>query len=244
MKLEFWYEDMVQFMRDASEYGSYNRELAAKLICHLPKDAHICDAGSGLGYLSLALAPHVRQVTAVEKHPAAAEVLIENCAAKGVGNVISRCGDIAVSPPEMPYDAMVFCFFGQIREILELAKAQCAGQVFLFTRNYSRHRFSAGNHASGWEGGREAAAFLEELGIPFQEEALSLEFGQPFRTLADACRFFRLYSKDADKSVLTEDFVRRQLRQTGQADFPLYMPHERKITFIRFHVKDIPRRIN
>ena len=65
MKLEFWHKDMIRFMTDASEYGDYYQQLTEKMLLWLRKDMHICDAGSGLGYLSLALCPYVRQVTSV-----------------------------------------------------------------------------------------------------------------------------------------------------------------------------------
>ena len=57
MKLEFWHEDMIRFMTDASEYGDYYRQLTEKMLPWLSADMHICDAGSGLGYLSLAWPP-------------------------------------------------------------------------------------------------------------------------------------------------------------------------------------------
>ena len=139
MKLELWEQDMIEFMGRASEYSDYNRRLTEKMLPWLHGDTHICDAGSGLGYLSLALSPHVGRVTAVERNPDAAAVLTENCRRLGISNVISRCSAIAEVPPETPYDAMVFCFFGGIREILMLAKTQCRGDVFVFTRNYDTH---------------------------------------------------------------------------------------------------------
>ena len=106
MILERWYSDMVRFMTDSSEYGDYYQQLAAKLQPWLSKDTHICDAGSGLGYLSLALAPYVRQVTAVERHPDAAAVLERNCVQKGIVNVRSRCGAVETTIPSEKYDAM------------------------------------------------------------------------------------------------------------------------------------------
>ena len=87
MKLEFWHKDMIRFMTDASEYGDYYQQLTEKMLPWLTSDMHICDAGSGLGYLSLALSPHVGQVTAVERNPAAAAVLTENCRRLGISNV-------------------------------------------------------------------------------------------------------------------------------------------------------------
>jgi len=240
MKLELWEKDMIRFMTDASEYGDYYQQLTEKMLPRLSPDAHICDAGSGLGYLSLALAPYVKQVTAVERNPDAAAVLTENCHTLGIANINACCGAVAEEIPERPYDAMVFCFFGRRREILQLAKRQCNGDVFIFTRNYDRHRFSAGKHRTGYEGYPQFADDLDTLGIPAHKETFTLEFGQPFRNLEEAHQFFRVYSKDKNKDVLTDDFVRSQLIDTGRKDFPFYMPHQKHIGFLHFSVKDIP----
>lgn len=240
MKLEYWYEDMVRFMRDASEYGSYNQTLLQKMQPFLTPDLHICDAGSGLGYLSLALAPHVRQVTAVEKHPQAAAVLEENCCSRGISNVHSLCADIEEAGSAEPYDAMVFCFFGQIHQTLRLAKQQCRGRVFIFTRNYRNHRFSAGTLPTGWEGFPELQDVLRELKIPARKDTFSVEHGQPLRNLQDARSFFELYSKDRDKTVLTDEFLLSKLTLTGREDFPYYLPHKREVAFVTFLTQDIP----
>lgn len=243
MKLELWEKDMISFMQDASEYADYNLRLTEKMLPWLREDMHICDAGSGLGYLSLALAPHVRQVTAVEINADASSVLSRNCQTRGIANVVSRCGAIADVVPEKPYDAMVFCFFGRRRDILKLAREQCRGDVFVFTRNYDRHRFSAGSHRSGFEGYPEFAGELGQLGIPVHKETFALEFGQPFRSIEEAHRFFLLYSKDQNKDVLTEEFIRSQLEKTGRKDFPFYMPHQKHMGFLHFSAKDIPEQI-
>ena len=240
MKLEYWYDDMIRFMRDASEYGSYNEILLNKMMPYLGKNQHICDAGSGLGYLSLAMAPHVRQVTAVEKHPDAAAVLEENCRHRGVTNVISRCADLDSIYPQERYDAMVFCFFGRIPQILRLAKRHCRGRVFVFTRNYANHRFSAGTHPTGWEGFVDLEATLRELNIPSYSEVFEAENGQPLRSMEDARRFFETYSKDQDKTVLTDEFLRGKVIATGREDFPLYLPHKRNLAFVTFLAEDIP----
>lgn len=237
--MQRWERDMVRFMRDASEYSTYNLELAKRLSPYLNKEMDICDAGSGLGYLSLALAPYVRTVTGVELHPDAAVVLAENSRKRGYEHVISRCGPIETTLPETPYDAMVFCFFGGIDEILAVAKRQCRGRVFLITRNYTNHRFSVGAHRTGSYGRRTSRDALEKLDIPFEETVLSLEFGHPFRSFADARRFYETYSKDADKAVITDAFLRDRL-VAGEGAFPYYMPHRRELAILTFESKDIP----
>ena len=135
---------------------------------------------------------------------------------------------------------MVFCFFGGIRHTLELARQQCRGDVFVFTRNYRNHRFSAGNLPTGWDGYPEFKNLLEELAVPFQQQTLAPEFGQPFRDLQDARRFVELYSKDRDDSIVTEEFLKGKLVETGREDFPWYSPHQRQIAFLHFSANDIP----
>lgn len=234
MNLELWHADMIRFLTDAAEYGTYDQLLLQKMLPWLTADLHICDAGSGLGYLSLALSPHVGRVTAVEKHPAAAGVLAENCRRMEITNILSHCGDM--EQQEEAFDAMVFCFFGQPRQILELARRQCRGRVFVFTRNYRNHRFSAGSHDSGRAGFPELRALLTELGIEAQTETFSAEYGQPFRSWADARRFFELYSRD----TVTEELLRQRIIETGREDFPLYLPHEKRLGFLTFLAQDIP----
>ena len=95
-----WDEDMIRFLRDASEQSDYHRLLAETLAGRLPADAHVCDAGCGLGYLSLRLAPYCRRVTAVDVCEAALAVLRENCAKEGITNIMPRCGEIDTLPPD------------------------------------------------------------------------------------------------------------------------------------------------
>ena len=242
--MQLWYEDMIRFMRDASEYGTYNQELAELLAPELTLDSHICDAGCGLGYLSLALAPYVGKISAVERNPEPLAVLTENCRIRNISNIEPRCGAIQECPPEKKYDAMVFCFFGRGHEILDVAKKQCDGTVYIITRTYTSHRFSVGEHPTGSYGYKGSQALLRELGIPYEERTLALEFGQPFRSLEDARIFYEIYSKDEDKSVITDAFLRGRLQNTGDEMFPYYMPHLRDPPTLKFLPAHIPATFN
>ncbi len=234
-----WNEEMVRFMRDASEYSDYHRQLVRWMLPHLRSTDHICDAGCGLGYLSLALSPHVGRVTAVDRSGEALSVLRENCARRGVENIDILSGDIQAAPPAEPYDAMAFCFFGGIEEVAAVARAQCRGAVFVFKKHYATHRFSVGSHPTGRDSFHVAADWLTERGVPFDAAELELEMGQPLRSLGEARRFFSLYSRDADKSVITDEFLRSKLIETGRPDFPLYLPQKRAIGCLRFSAADL-----
>ena len=141
-----WTPDMIRFMADASAYGDYHQQLAEMLLPYLGTAGHICDAGCGLGDLSVALAPFVPRITCVEIKPQAAAFLRAQCAEKNITNIEVLEGDIHRLQPGDPYDAMIFSFFGRCEEILEIAKTQCKGTVAVIKKNYSVHRFSVGNY--------------------------------------------------------------------------------------------------
>lgn len=234
-----WTPDMIRFMRDASEYSGYNQELVSRMRPWLTPDTHICDAGCGLGYLSLALSPYISQVTAADKNPNALSVLQNNCRSRGVSNIRISCGDLFSMDPDISFHSMVFCFFGGISDILALASMHCQGMVFVFQRNCRFHRFSAGKHPST-QRFSESLEHLRRMNIPFEKQEFELEFGQPFRSMADARLFFETYNRDAAPSLITDEFLQQKLIQTGREDFPFYMPHSRPIGWIRFDARDLP----
>lgn len=233
--IEQWKPDMIRLMRDAAEREPFYKEIAAEIAAKLPAGAHVCDAGCGLGYLALHLARRGFAVTAVDINRDALSVFRENCAAEGL-RADAPCGDIACLPPEKPYDAMVFCFFGEIGQILRLALRQCRGDVFIIARNYHLHRFSPGEHRLRRGGLREMAGELDARGIPFCMKEMSLSFGQPLKSREDARLFFSLYGRDG---AVTEEFIDSRIVKAQDGEFPYYMPHRREIGFLHFRTADI-----
>ena len=111
-----WTEERVSFMADACERTDFHTKLAALLSPYLKKTDSICDAGCGLGYLSLALSPLVGHVTAAERDDRALDVLRRQLARRHICNVTPLCTDVLAYTPSEPFDAMVFCFFGGMED--------------------------------------------------------------------------------------------------------------------------------
>ena len=109
-----WTEERVSFMADACERTDFHEKLAALLAPYLKKTDSVCDAGCGLGYLSLALSPLVGHVTAAERDDRALDVLRRQLARRHICNVTPLCTDVLAYTPSEPFDAMVFCFFGSM----------------------------------------------------------------------------------------------------------------------------------
>ena len=225
------YEDMLRFLKDASEYGTYYQELAKLLSPDLGKQMRICETGSGLGYLSLALARWVQHVTFIDKEADGVESLAGQCTALGIGNITPCWGSVQDLPPAEKYHAMVFSFLCEMDVLLKTAKEQCSGGIFIIAGHCS-------NRMDDPLG--DARAALYRLNIPFTEELHALEFGQPFRHFQDARRFFEIYTPQQGGLPITDNFVRSQTVETGRRDFPLYLSRKRVFSILKMDASDIP----
>lgn len=231
-----WTQDTVRFQKDAAEYGSYPQTLAAHISAFLPSNATICDAGCGLGYLSRALAPCCKHITAIDRSTLALSVLRE----KTPPNVTVCEGDIFTLPDTQRYDAMIFCFFGDMEETLLLAKKHCRGKVIVVKRGWSHHRFSLGHEPLQRNTSNETEQFLCTRGIPFTREDLTLDLGQPFRSKEDAVRFFETYRRGDQQIAISFENIESRLQKTKNPVFPYYYPQEKPLGIFVFDAADIP----
>ena len=231
-----WTDEAIGLMERAASRAPYYDEIADVLCASLPAGSRVCDAGCGLGHLSLALAARGMRVTAVDISAEALCVLERLKAGRGID---IRCGRVEEMIPDTPYDAMVFSLFGSAQEVARTAAAQCRGDVFIVARNDDAHRFSVRRHALAHEDYADMRRALDAMGVPYEGTTLAPEIGQPLRDINEARRFFALYSRD-DPSLITDDFLRARLVRTDDPDFPYYLPHRRQLGVIHFRAADIP----
>lgn len=222
-----WTEERVSFMADACERTDFHEKLAALLSPYLQKTDSICDAGCGLGYLSLALSPLVGHVTAAERDDRALDVLRRQLARRHICNVTPLCTDVLAYTPSEPFDAMVFCFFGGMEEIVAAARRQCRGTVLAIVRDDTCHRFSGAPREPGRHSFESACGYLERQGIPYTSRRMALDFPQPLRTREDARRFMALYGRGDAAEALPTSLV-----STGDPEFPWQLPGVRRFGMI------------
>ena len=234
-----WTAGKIELLRQAGEHTAFYRTLAAAAAPYLSSADHVADIGCGLGYLSRELSNYVNHVTAIESDDAALDVLRQNCPP----NVTPLCANAFTYVPEEPFDAMVFCFFSHISDAAEIAVKRCRKQILVFTKNYPEHRFSAGHHPIEGHGFPSFCTWLEETGIPYESDSLEVEFGQPFRSLEQARRFYEFYRQDGDDSLFTDEFLLHKLISTDDPDFPLCLPHLRQVGFLRINADEIRKKL-
>ena len=225
--MQRWSADAIAFMRDASEYGSFYQELRETLLPHLSKDDRVLDAGCGLGYLAQAIAGDCRAILAADRAEAAVSAMRERELPE---NMETACVDVFALTER--FDVLLCSYFGRGEEILRLRDRLSPKKTIVIQRNCAEHRFSIGEaeNRHGWQG---LDFCLTERGIPFEQRSVSLEFGQPFRSLADAVRFFSLYNKSGID--VTEQAVAAKLLPIDHdARYAFYLPQTRDMNLYIF----------
>lgn len=227
-----WNDEMIRYMNRAGRHTLYYKTLAKWIARGLKKTARICDAGCGLGYLSLALAPYVKQVDAVDTCQAVLQVLGAHMKTMQQSNITPINADIHELPHKNPcYDAMIFCYFGQIEEIMSLARQYCKGSVYIVKGRSSRHLFSRGGEQTHRETAEMAAQWMDRHGLQYEQFPLDLELGQPFLNREDAENFARLYGKPGHTDF---SWLEKRLGIDPYGKYKWYMPIEKPVTL--FHL--------
>lgn len=236
----YWSEERIRFQKDAAEVVGFYDVLATRIAPQIAPHSLICDAGCGLGYLSLALAKKCREIVAVDRSDSALSVLKKNLQQKQIFNVIPQLGDICRLPIDRPYDVMIFCLFGNTLDTLKIIKQQCRSHAILIKKNWNRHRFaldSANIYPTHFS---RALEKLEQLGIHYSSAQCQLEMGQPFRSMEDAARFFRLYQCGNRPKSLQRKEIEAKLLRTTSAAWPYFFPAPHSVGMIILHAADIP----
>ena len=237
--MAFWNAEKIRFMEDAASQVPFNEAFAAAAAPFLPPDADLCDAGCGLGFLSLALAHYCASVTAADCDDAVLEILRKHQRARGIQNVHLLLCDIFSMPDDIKFDAMVFCFFGSIPETLHCIRRHCRGPAILFKKDWVNHRFLLSQQPIRKVSLCGAAAELSQFGVPFESRSFPVDMGQPFRSLDDAVAFFRLYDRSG-RTDFDRGAIRQMLRPTDSQEFPYYLPAERNVGMIVLQADQIP----
>lgn len=202
-----WKRRMAEFMSQAYEYNKSHHSFVNAIKAQINHDDIICDAGCGLGYISLALSPYCSQIHAVDLQDKPLKILKDNIVKKEIKNILVKQEDIHNMTLNEIYDKMIFSFFGSIEEALSIGKEHCSGQIILLKNDARHHSMSVEKRAYKGPSFEKAKKYLEEHQIPYQVKRIKTEMGQPFRSIEDAVYFFNLYNRNPQKEIKEEDVI-------------------------------------
>jgi predicted RNA methylase len=223
-----WNEQTLGWFETASAYTGFHRALAAIVRPHVAACATLCDVGCGLGLLALELARDMRSVLCIDRNETAITVLRALIRARGLHNVDARAADAKALAGERR-DAVMMSFFGTSADDVARFLSFCDKRMILIVHENASARRRKPLDAV------EVANFLTDCGARFLKIGASLEFGQPFASLADAREFARVYANAAPSADGAADWERhcedteKRLVETGRSDYPLYLPKRKEL---------------
>jgi SAM-dependent methyltransferase len=237
--LFIWNEKTLDWFKTASVYTGFHRKLASIVRPYVADCETLCDVGCGLGLLDLELAKDLRSILCVDKSEAVIGTLNELIRERDARNVVARAADVNTLTGERR-DAVIMSFFGSSLEDIVRFSAICDKRMILIVHE----KASAARCVNAVSlrpkpfGAAEVRGFLTDRNLRFQERRAALEFGQPFKSAADARDFVRIYTdsmldatgKDgpAEQERLYGD-IESRLIETGRADYPVYLPKRKRI---------------
>lgn len=108
-------QNIDRFNAIAAEWDSQPRHIAtASAVADAMRAAlaprgeeTLLEFGCGTGLITVALAPHVARIVALDSAPGMIDALVEKLRRHGIDNVEARVGDLPDNPPEGRFDAIV-----------------------------------------------------------------------------------------------------------------------------------------
>jgi SAM-dependent methyltransferase len=225
-----WSEKTIRWMAEASAFTGYHKKLAAVLAETLPGGGTLADLGCGTGLIDLELAPRYERVTCVDVSAEALTSLRAAADVRGLGNIETRLADAKALTER--FDDVIAVFFSDadviVNKLVPTARRGFAAVVHVSPEGKfgpENYRMKKADTASA------ASALFERLGIEYKRTDMSLEYGQPFRTVEDAREFTRAYS-DCPPDAAVDEYLEKNLVATGERDFPLYLPNEKYFSIL------------
>lgn len=221
-----WNEKTVRWFEEASAYTGFHGRLADILLQYIEHRGTLCDLGCGMSLADFNLALSIDHITCVDKDSSAICATIAGARKRGIENISAFEADARALQGQ--WDTVIAMFFGDFQNELD------------HYLSLAEHTFIAVVHGRptgniGPDGFRvrkccyvdETSVLLKGKGLDYDIYEGSLEYGQPFRSMAEAEDFARVYSKNPPEKALS-DYLEATLKTTGSPEYPIYMPNEKQ----------------
>ena len=238
MKMCEWTPPCISYMEDASARSTYFEELAALVRGGITREGYLCDAGCGMGQMSIELSSYVRRIDAIDRAPAAIDYLKRKIEALGIENVRPHLADLSVSQPGELYDEMLFCLSLAPERAWRVARAQCRGKAIVINKIQSK--METPKERPVVHSVDQSLSILAEEGVFCEASECSLDFNQPFRSIEDARLFFDMFrTRDYPNGVSREELM-RLLESRDDEAFPYCLPVQRHLAIFSIDIAACP----
>jgi SAM-dependent methyltransferase len=236
------------YLKQASEYTSFYKKLAVLVAPYLDSGWSVADIACGDAEVDIELAEYVNSISAVDRDPlvlAKINTRIDNLASHG-REAISRIDTLQADAEVLPaytWDALLFSFYmpplDKLVELFAHAHHRC---ILIVHEPRGGGRFDSMPEYLPLITADELDEWLKTSGYYYNKEEVTLQFGQPFKSIDDVHLYIKNYVARAKSSGFYDDnssvldserlmlSIEDSITKTDRLDFPYYLPYN-------FHVK-------
>ncbi len=221
-----WNAQTARWFEAASAYTGFHRRLAELLLPHIRKRDSLVDLGCGVGLIDMILCDFIGRVTCVDHDTTAISLLDDAIAQKSISNMQTLLSD--AKDIQGVWDTALMVFFGRIEETVFDILPHCHEGIIAVVHGDAQGRLGPkAYHPPKCGDFSSSKERLDALGVRYQALERTLEYGQPFTSMADAEAFVLAYSKNPPDMVVS-DYLDTNLTETGKSDFPYYLPNPKR----------------
>lgn len=224
MPFSGWTQQSLNWYMDASDYTGFHRRLAQIILPWVRRAETLLDLGCGPGCIDLELAEHVGRIAAIDIDSMAVDMLIAQCAKRGVSNIDAICAD--AERANMRADVVLISLFAP-KDMQQVF--QSAGRCVIRIMNGSNKSWLASSGApKDIPSHIQFARELERLGMRYELQQKELEFGQPLASEQQAADFLRHFDRESSSAEIQQR-LQESLLHTGDEFFPYYIPYRKPV---------------
>ena len=214
----FWDTRAKRFASRMTVTDATTDPLYRRLRRETGRRSTVLDVGAGAGRFTLALAPHVAAVTAVDPSGAMLDICRRHARRAGLANVFcvhGRWEEVDVEPADVAFSSYVLPLIADAPRFLAKLDAAARGRAFLYLGAFSLDavldplwRHFHGRPRKPGPTYLDAVDVLRELGVKPEVEVVEVPSRARFKTVAEAARDYR-------DQLLVPDVpeARRELRE-------------------------------
>lgn len=219
-------EKTFKWFLSAVEYTGYTDKMAKLLLERLPSGGTLYDLGCGMGLIDLKLHPHFSSITCVDVSESSIKWLESEICRRNIKNITPVCTDAHLLSE--PKDCVMALFHSNAYDVLKYYLPLVKDTLVLVTHPRVldspveiKNKFRENANVTA------AVSAFDEAQIKYDLFEGSLEYGQPLESEEDGLQFIKAYKKNAPCET-PEEYLKRNVVETGNSDYPLYLPSLKK----------------
>ena len=213
-----WDEQRIRWFDEASAYTGFHQKLRSLLLMHIGRRESLADLGCGAGLIDFALAGDIDRITCVDESALAVAAVKWRAEARGLTNIKAVQADAYQLRGE--WDNVLMVFFGAPALHALHYLSLCREGVLAVVHGDGA---PGDGHAPKGNTIQSTRAALDAQGIAYRVATREWEYGQPFRSRAEAARYAAAYHKHANGEAV-EAYLNRHLAP-AKGEYSWYLPY-------------------